>query len=99
MKKTKYIFLLAIVLGAGACRKNVLNVQPVNLLTQTQIFGSTAGITAYFASMYEQMPIEDYAFCNGYFGGFPANGSAYTANWTDEVFSSANSALSTTVGQ
>jgi len=99
MKQIKYIVLLAVLTGVGSCRKNILDIKPVNLLTQDQIFGSPSGVTAYFASMYAQMAVEDYTFCNGYFGGFPGNGDQYTGNWTDEVFSSRNSGLSTNSGQ
>jgi hypothetical protein len=86
MKQILYILLLIITTGLCGCRKNLLDVQPVNLLTKDQIYASPAGVTAYFSSLYRDMPIEDYAFCNGRFGQFPGNGDQYTANWTDEAF-------------
>lgn len=99
MKRIEYILIILIIVGLSSCRKNLLDVKPVNLLTQDQIFASPSGVTAYFASLYAQMPVEDYAFCNGYFGGFPGNGDQYTANWTDEAYSSNTSGLSTNGGQ
>jgi hypothetical protein len=93
MKKLKYILLMVFMVGISACRKNLLDVQPTNLLTKEQIYGSPAGVTAYFASLYRDMPIEDYAFCNGRFGDFPGDGHAYTANWSDEAFNSNNAGL------
>ena len=95
MRQIKYLLITAFIIGCWSCRKNVLDIKSQNLLTQDQIFASKAGVTAYFASLYARMPVEDYAFCNGYFGQFPASGNQYTANWTDEVFSSTTSALST----
>ena len=92
-------YFLGFIILLGACRKNVLDVKPLNLLTQDQIFANPAGVTAYFASLYARMPVEDYAFCNGYFGDFPGNGDRYTANWTDEVFGTNDAALSTDAGR
>ncbi|HTJ11791.1 MAG TPA: RagB/SusD family nutrient uptake outer membrane protein [Dinghuibacter sp.] len=68
----------------SGCRKNLLDVQPTNLLTQDELFSSPAGVTAYFASLYADLPIEDFGFCNGTFESFPANGTGYLADWTDE---------------
>lgn len=84
---------MVIMVGASACRKNLLEVQPTDLLTKDQIYASPAGVTAYFASMYRDMPVEDYAFVNGRFGDFPGDGHAYTANWSDEAFNSNGSGL------
>src|ERR1700755_3356831 len=86
MKQILYILLLAIPAGLCGCRKNLVDVQPVNLLTKEQIYASPAGVTAYFSTLYKDMPIEDYAFCNGRFGQFPGDGHSYTANWIDEAF-------------
>lgn len=93
MKSKKYIIILVVFACLSACRKNLLDVQPTTLLTKDQIYGSPAGVTAYFASLYRDMPIEDYSFCNGRFGQFPGNGDQYTANWSDEAFSSNNAGI------
>lgn len=82
MKKTLCILVLA---GLFACRKNLLDVQPTNMLTSNELFSSPAGVEAYFASLYADLPMEDFNFCNGQFETFPANGTGYLANWTDEA--------------
>ena len=84
MKRIIYIPLLVALTGLCACRKNLLDVQPTNLLTQDQLFSSPAGVEAYFASLYADLPMEDFNFCNGTFEAFPANGTGYLADWTDE---------------
>jgi hypothetical protein len=76
-------------LGVCSCRKNLLDVQPTNLLTQDELFSSPAGVEAYFASLYANLPVEDFNFApaNGganSFETFPAHGSGYLANWTEE---------------
>lgn len=93
MKNLKYIIAIFVLAGLSACRKNLLDVQPTTLLTKDQIYGSPAGVTAYFASLYKDMPIEEYSFCNGRFGQFPGDGHAYTANWSDEAFNSNNAGI------
>ncbi|WP_161964554.1 RagB/SusD family nutrient uptake outer membrane protein [Mucilaginibacter endophyticus] len=93
MKNIKYIIAIFVLAGLSACRKNLLDVQPTTLLTKDQIYGSPAGVTAYFASLYKDMPIEDYSFCNGRFGQFPGDGHQYTANWSDEAFNSNNAGI------
>lgn len=89
MKNIKIVLFVIILTGLCSCRKNLLTVQPTNLLTPDALFGSTAGVDAAFAQLYADIPVEDYSFCNGSFGGFPGNGNAYTANWGDEAYDSA----------
>lgn len=84
MTKTLYIALMVVAAGLCSCRRNLLDVQPTNLLTQDEVFSSAAGVNAYFASLYADLPIEDFNFCNGTFENFPGNGTGYLADWTDE---------------
>ncbi|GAA4315190.1 RagB/SusD family nutrient uptake outer membrane protein [Compostibacter hankyongensis] len=44
-----------------ACSKK-LNVPPMNIISDNDIFNSANGITAYMARMYSQMPVEDFKF-------------------------------------
>lgn len=92
MKQIKYLLIIS-VMGFVGCKKNLLDTVPTNLLTKEQIYGSPAGVVAYFASLYRDMPIEDFAFCNGRFGQFPNDGHGYTANWADECFNNNMSSL------
>lgn len=93
IKQLKLLALVLICTWLVSCSKNMLTIQPVNLLTQDAIFSSSATVDAYFASLYADIPMEDYSFCNGSFGQFPGNGNAYLANFTDEAGDSQNSGL------
>ncbi len=76
---------MALLTGLCSCRKNLLDVQPTNLLTTDQIVSSDATISAFMASLYRDMPIEDFSFCKGVFWTFPDSGNQYTADWSDEA--------------
>lgn len=41
---------------------NDLNVPPMNIVTDDDVFGSESGITAYVTRMYSELPIEDFKF-------------------------------------
>ncbi|WP_345952904.1 RagB/SusD family nutrient uptake outer membrane protein [Mucilaginibacter sp. PAMB04168] len=88
MKSIKIFMIIILLTGLGACRKNVLDVEPTNLLTQDAVFSSVAGVDAVFAQLYADIPVEDYSFSNGSFGAFPGAGNQYTANWSDEAYDS-----------
>jgi hypothetical protein len=83
--------MIVFLAGFCSCRKNALNIPPTNLISQSGIFSSSASLDAYFASLYSDLPMEDYSFCNGSYGGFPGGGNQYTANWTDEANDSQSS--------
>jgi len=59
MKIIKYLFIVCISL-LSACNK--LNVPPLNIIKDQDIFNSVNGITAYMARMYSQLPIEDFKY-------------------------------------
>ncbi|MDB5031027.1 RagB/SusD family nutrient uptake outer membrane protein, partial [Mucilaginibacter sp.] len=90
MKQIKIVLLMVILTGLCSCRKNLLTVQPTNLLTADQIVSNDASITAYFASLYRDIPMEDFNFVKGIFYTFPDGGGRYTANWDDEALSGSN---------
>lgn len=85
LKQTVFITWLVILISFCSCRRNLLNVQPTNLLTQDVLFSSPAGVEAYFASLYANLPMEDFNFCNGTYETFPAAGNGYLADWTEEA--------------
>ncbi|MDQ7948859.1 MAG: RagB/SusD family nutrient uptake outer membrane protein [Pedobacter sp.] len=60
MKKTLYIFLAALVISVTSCQK--LDVPPVNIIQDPDIFGTEAGINAYMARLYSTAPIEDFRY-------------------------------------
>jgi hypothetical protein len=61
MKKIIYILTGLFILSA--CNK--LNVPPVSIIQDQQVFTSVGGVQAYFAGLYGRIPIEDTKFANG----------------------------------
>lgn len=61
MKKIFSAIITMLVLSA--CNK--LNVPPVTIIQDQQVFTSAGGIQAYFAGIYTRLPIEDTKFSNG----------------------------------
>jgi hypothetical protein len=76
--KNKFIYFftaLSLVLFSTSCNDDRLDILPLNILTSDQIFQSEAGIEAYMAALYDQLPVEDFRF-----GGWGQD----LANFTDE---------------
>jgi hypothetical protein len=61
MKRKVYLLILAFVAIATSCKKN-LDVPPLNIITDKDVFGSVSGIDAYMSRIYLQMPIEDFKY-------------------------------------
>jgi len=61
MKKIAFIFIATVLLAA--CNK--LDVPPSSIIQDPQVFTSAGGIEAYFAGLYNRLPIEDLKFANG----------------------------------
>lgn len=59
MNKIKIIILSIALLSVGC---NSLDVPPINIIQDGDIFSSESGITAYMASLYRDLPIEDHRF-------------------------------------
>lgn len=60
MKKYTYIILCLFVCWTTACKK--LDVPPINIVQDKDIFTSTGGIQAYMARIYAELPIEDFRY-------------------------------------
>lgn len=58
--KCKNIFLGCILATAVAC--NSLDVPPMNIIQDKEVFQSESGITAYMVRLYSELPIEDFRF-------------------------------------
>lgn len=68
MKLKKYIFALCL----GAMTSCVdMDIPPMNILGDKEIFGSTEGVTSYMARLYSTLPVEDfrYSHANMFFSG------------------------------
>ena len=60
MKKYIYFIVAFYLLGLAACEK--LDVPPLNVVQDRDIFTNESGITAYMARMYSRLPIEDFKY-------------------------------------
>lgn len=66
--KYKNIFLGCILATAVAC--NSLDVPPMNIIQDKDVFQSESGITAYMVRLYTELPIEDFKFNRSGFDQF-----------------------------
>lgn len=60
MKLSKYILLLALACGMPSCMD--LDIPPMNVVQDKDVFGSENGIKSYLARVYGQMPMEDFRY-------------------------------------
>ena len=60
MKKIKYISLILAVIIVGSCHK--LDVPPLSIISESQVFSTANGVQAYLANMYTFLPIEDFVY-------------------------------------
>ena len=61
-KKLKYLlFFVALIIATFSCT-NDLNVAPQNILQDETVFSNESAINAYLASLYNDLPIEDFNF-------------------------------------
>lgn len=87
--KTLYKLLFIITIGLlGSCLKD-LKVAPQNIIQDDQVFSNESAINAYFASLYNALPIEDFNFLVG--TGFNTQNGPYgVANISDESVTNSN---------
>jgi len=81
MKKINILGLGCILTVFVAC--NTLDVPPINIVGDREVFVSESGITAYMARLYWELPIEDFSFNRDGFRNNPEN------NTHDYTFESA----------
>jgi len=60
MKKHIYILLSMLLLWAPACKK--LDIAPMNIIQDKDVFTSEGGIQSYMARIYSELPIEDFRY-------------------------------------
>src|SRR5690606_26909142 len=80
MKRIFFSFIVWFLLALAACNDNRLDIAPLNILTADQVLQNESAITAYMASLYNALPMEDHLFFAG------GNGNRL-ANNTDEAIS------------
>lgn len=87
-KKIQYITLaLSVTLIAFSCKK-ALDVAPQNIIQDETVFSNESAVTAYLASLYNDLPIEDFNFHP--YTGFNSNSQYYMPNLTDEAMNCLN---------
>jgi len=91
MKKFKYLLVTFIISLFVGC--NSLDIPPMNIVSDADVFSSEAGVTAYMTRLYEALPIESFTYtrANGFnswmhFNGLGHNtgeymGSDYVYGW------------------
>jgi hypothetical protein len=60
MKKYTYIILSIFICWISACKK--LDIAPMNIIQDKDVFTSEGGIQAYMARVYSELPIEDFRY-------------------------------------
>jgi hypothetical protein len=60
MKKYTFIIACIFICWTTACKK--LDVPPINIIQDKDVFTSTGGIQAYMARIYSELPIEDFRY-------------------------------------
>lgn len=94
MKMKKIVLYLSMLCVGFSC--NTLDVPPYNIIQDEQIFTSESGIEAYMASLYRDLPIEDFNFTVngfGYYAAYPSTGNysgELLASMSDMVWNSPN---------
>ena len=73
MKLIKIITTISLTLTFSACTD--LDIQPINLLGEQEIFGSNAGVMSNVARIYSRLPIEDFKYY--YPSGFNYSGTHF----------------------
>ncbi len=88
-KKLNYLYIGVLSLFFSSCAKD-LDVAPQNIIQDETVFSNQSAVTAYFAALYSDLPIEDFNYIVG--GGFNnGNNAPGTSNITDESLACVNS--------
>ncbi len=73
MKLKNIFMIIGLSVGISACTD--LDIPPINLLGESDIYGSTEGVMSNIARIYSRLPIEDFKY--HYPTGFNYNGTQY----------------------
>ena len=59
-KQLKYILSIGTIFIMGSCHK--LDVPPLNIISESQVFSTANGVEAYMANIYTNLPMEDFVY-------------------------------------
>jgi hypothetical protein len=79
----KLIIAISVATGALATSCQKLNIPPTNIFTSDVIFNSQAGITSFLATIYQDLPIEDFKYGPSGNDGGPAGFLHGGNDWTE----------------
>jgi starch-binding outer membrane protein, SusD/RagB family len=96
IKSIKYISFLFVLLQFTSCDDHFLDLSPRRLLTDKQVFNNESTLQAYFATLYQGLPIEDFNFTKGEFNTYPGDGNSCAAAWAGETWGNAYGGLANT---
>jgi hypothetical protein len=71
--KNNLIFYITVLVGFFYSCDKRLDIAPLNILTEAQVFQSESALDAYMVSLYNALPIEDFNYYVGGTGNFFAN--------------------------
>lgn len=77
MNKYIYRLIVALSLVLVSCNKDYLDLPPLNIINDDQVFADEKGMDAYMATLYRQLPIEDFNFAANSAAGANAFPSGY----------------------
>jgi hypothetical protein len=87
-KKLSYIYPFVLLLcGVFSCKKD-LQVAPQNIIQDQVVFSNESAINAYFASLYSDLPIEDFNFHP--YNGFNTNSQYWMPDISDDAMNCPN---------
>lgn len=74
MKRIKIYsaFLMLLLVGVVSCKKDFLDRQPKNLVSEDVAYSSVSGVTALTVTLYNDMPTEDFNYTVSDEAGFPS---------------------------
>ncbi|MFT3746892.1 MAG: RagB/SusD family nutrient uptake outer membrane protein [Agriterribacter sp.] len=75
-------WIAAMMLQLTSCNKD-LNVSPQNILGDDDLYSNESAVIAYFATLYNDLPIEDFNYSTNGFNTWPVGGG-FLYNFTDE---------------
>lgn len=66
--------LIGSIIAIAVTSCNSLDIPPMNIIQDTDVFRSEAGVTAYIARLYTELPIEDFKFGRDFdqFANYPS---------------------------
>lgn len=79
----KLIIAISVATGALVTSCQKLNIPPTNIFTSDVIFNSQAGITSFLATIYQNLPIEDFKYRPDRYPGFLHGGNDWESFYNE----------------